>query len=256
MSWYAMERGWMDSPVFSDDPYTDRESWEWLISEASYDGKKVFSVNGKPMVLPIGFLSFSYSFMAKAWKWDKTKVFRTLLRYKEWGMIETNMKHRQVIISICNYSKYQPGKLENETILAPNMKLEKDLICNKPKEGKNKERKKEEDIGDLDLAVLEFNTLADEIGLSKVQRMTDSRKKSLMCRLDECGGIEGWRVALSIVRESPFLRGDNDRGWKADFDFMVKQSSFVKIMEGKYNAKKRTQSDRNVESVIEWMDGR
>ena len=41
-------------------------------------------------------------------------------------------------------------------------------------------------------------------------------------------------VALA---ESSFLRGDNDKGWQADFDFFVQKSSWQKILEGKYKDK-------------------
>lgn len=83
-----------------------------------------------------------------------------------------------------------------------------------------------------------WNSLADELSLSKLQVMTDKRKRGLAKRLKECGGIEGWRYALDMVRKSAFLRGKNDRGWKANIDFMLEQSSFTKLMEGAY-------SDRN-----------
>jgi hypothetical protein len=33
---FAMDRGWFDHPSFADEPYTERESWAWLIAEAAY----------------------------------------------------------------------------------------------------------------------------------------------------------------------------------------------------------------------------
>lgn len=40
---------------------------------------------------------------------------------------------------------------------------------------------------------------------------------------------------MDRVRASPFLRGDNDRGWRASLDFLLKPESFAKLMEGAYD---------------------
>lgn len=91
------------------------------------------------------------------------------------------------------------------------------------------------DTSEIAEAVSAWNALADDVGLAKVQRVTDARAKALRLRLRECGGIEGWNGALAKIRGSPFLLGQNDRGWRADLDFLCKPSSFVKIMEGTYD---------------------
>ena len=88
---------------------------------------------------------------------------------------------------------------------------------------------------DAAMAVQLWNDLAERIGHPKVQRLSKARRKSLGKRLAECGGLEGWRVALSKVEASAFLRGDNDRGWRADFDFMLQAKSFTRLMEGSYD---------------------
>src|SRR3990167_1381965 len=87
-------------------------------------------------------------------------------------------------------------------------------------------------------AVSLFNDLAGRIGLARVQRLTASRRRSLIARLGECGGVEGWKVALGKVRDSPFLRGE-ETGWRAGFDFLVRAEAFTKLMEGGYDGSKR-----------------
>ena len=51
------------------------------------------------------------------------------------------------------------------------------------------------------------------------------------------GSMDEWQGYLTQIRRSPFLLGDNDRGWKADFDFAVSESGALKILEGKYDSK-------------------
>lgn len=83
-----------------------------------------------------------------------------------------------------------------------------------------------------------YNQFADANGFARVQKLTVTRKGKLQARLKDCGGIEGWHTALQKMAQSNFCRGSNDRGWKADFDFLVTEGSFVKLMEGKYDNNK------------------
>lgn len=94
--------------------------------------------------------------------------------------------------------------------------------------------------GDAAMAVRLWNSLATRIELPIVQLLTKARRKALQRRLAECGGLEGWQAALSKVEGSAFLRGDNDRGWRADFDFILQAKSFARVMEGCYDRKGRS----------------
>lgn len=93
---------------------------------------------------------------------------------------------------------------------------------------------------EIDLAVVLYNEVAERIKLPPVQKLSDTRKKHLKARLKDCGGIEGWKSAVYKLESSDFCKGKNDRGWKADFDFIIRESSFIKLMEGKYENTSRT----------------
>lgn len=104
--------------------------------------------------------------------------------------------------------------------------------------------KKEEPNGSLSSgddearqAVESYNLAAGEAGWPKVQTLSKSRQSALKARLAECGGLEGWVLALAKARASPLCNGQNDRGWTANFDFLTRQSSFAKLMEGNYDAR-------------------
>lgn len=91
---------------------------------------------------------------------------------------------------------------------------------------------------DEELAFEAWNDLAAVIGLPKAMRLNDPRRKALRLRLIECGGLDGWFAALEKIRGSPFLRGENDKGWQANFDFVLQASSFTRLMEGVYDRSK------------------
>lgn len=74
--------------------------------------------------------------------------------------------------------------------------------------------------------------------LQTVRVMTDSRKRAVEARMAQYGP-EAVRRVFDNVLASPFLLGDNDRGWRADFDWIFKQQNFTKILEGNYDRGKR-----------------
>lgn len=69
---------------------------------------------------------------------------------------------------------------------------------------------------------------------SKVMKLTDGRKKKLISRVKE-QGLNNIIKAIDIASESDFLKGNNDSGWKMDFDWLVaNDTNIIKILEGKY----------------------
>jgi hypothetical protein len=105
----------------------------------------------------------------------------------------------------------------------------------------------------IQIAVAVWNDMAADRGFPTVQRITAPRIKHLTARLAECGGIEGWKFAVAKVRDSPFLRGQNNRGWKADFDFLLQQKSFTKLMEGAYDDRSNHHSNQAQPSATEFI---
>lgn len=89
---------------------------------------------------------------------------------------------------------------------------------------------------DMQEAVRLYNLVADEAGLPTVRvlRLNSHRQKLLRARLKDAGGLKGWAEAISNLHNSPFCKGQNNRGWMADFDFILKPESFSKLWSGRY----------------------
>ena len=88
-------------------------------------------------------------------------------------------------------------------------------------------------------AVALWNELAAELSLPAVQRLTVERRRKLIQRLHDAGGLDGWRHALASVRGSKLLRGaipgkGGAPAWCCNFDFLISPSGFTKVMEGNY----------------------
>lgn len=72
------------------------------------------------------------------------------------------------------------------------------------------------------------------LGFPAVRKMTPAREKQLRARLKDCT-LDEWQRAFSALERSNFCQGDNDRGWWADFDFLLQPKSFTKLIEGAYD---------------------
>jgi uncharacterized protein YdaU (DUF1376 family) len=83
------------------------------------------------------------------------------------------------------------------------------------------------------IAVDEWNALAARLGLPQARTIDRSRKAAIHARLSE-GGMDAWRQALAAVERSDHCRGQNDRGWKADIDFVCQPKSWRRLLEGFY----------------------
>lgn len=77
-----------------------------------------------------------------------------------------------------------------------------------------------------------WNVMAGEAGLPKA-KMTPERRKKLKPFIRR-HSVDDITEAIWAIPRSPFLRGENDRGWRPNFDFLLQPSSFTKIIEGTY----------------------
>jgi hypothetical protein len=69
----------------------------------------------------------------------------------------------------------------------------------------------------------------------RARLVTKARRAKARARLSEPAWRRDWCEALSRLPGSAFLRGENDRAWKADLDWFLKAESVNRILEGKYD---------------------
>ena len=73
--------------------------------------------------------------------------------------------------------------------------------------------------------------------LPKCREITSLRKarlKSVWNSGLDRKNLAWWERYFTLVHESTFLAGENDRGWTANFDWIVKPANMIKIEEGNY----------------------
>ena len=87
--------------------------------------------------------------------------------------------------------------------------------------------------GDALKAFEAYNQTALRCALQQAGRLTPDRQRKIIARLRDYG-LDGWMTALANLERSAFLRGKNDRNWRANLDFLLQASSFSKVHDGQY----------------------
>lgn len=79
-----------------------------------------------------------------------------------------------------------------------------------------------------------WNAMAARSDLAAVRAVTEKRKARIRERVKQFGRA-GVLEAIERIGASAFCTGANDRGWKADFDFLLQESSLGRALEGRYD---------------------
>ena len=78
-----------------------------------------------------------------------------------------------------------------------------------------------------------FNKIC--VSLPKVQSVTEERKKHIKALKDTIEENGGFEAFFKRVEASDFLCGRSDKVWKCGFDWIMKRSNAIKIIEGSYD---------------------
>ena len=76
--------------------------------------------------------------------------------------------------------------------------------------------------------------------LPKCLKITEKRKVAINKCLKEKIDEEVFREICIKANQSNFLIGENDRNWKADFDFVTRSDKAMQILEGKYENRQKS----------------
>ena len=71
--------------------------------------------------------------------------------------------------------------------------------------------------------------------LPQIRNLSEKRRKAIATRLKDDFFAEHYEEAIAKLAESTFCLGENDRHWRADFDWFLKPDTVTRIIEGKYD---------------------
>lgn len=143
---------------------------------------------------------------------------------KEKAQLETeeNGAYTECIQNVSNlYAQYSIGK---NSIVEDS--IGKDSIEGERAPTREPVHSKAQAIVDL------FNELCPS--LSKVTVLSTCREKAITARLKEFT-IEQFTTVFKKAEASKFLTGRNGKAWRANFDWLINASNFVKVLDGNYD---------------------
>lgn len=70
--------------------------------------------------------------------------------------------------------------------------------------------------------------------MNRCMKVSDAREKAVKARYSSGYALEDFEKLFRLAGESRFLNGGNERNWRADFDWLVRDANMAKVLEGKY----------------------
>jgi hypothetical protein len=98
----------------------------------------------------------------------------------------------------------------------------------------------------------EVNEVAGEwkkAGLPEIRNWSQKRLKTLNARMKDAYFRSNWCAGIKKVGDSDFCAGKNERGWRADIEWFLRDGTIEKIMEGKYDNRGGSSSERSIKDI-------
>lgn len=147
---------------------------------------------------------------------------------------------RGVVITVLNYEAYQD--LHSYAPHTAPRKGNATEPAATPHDTEIRETRKKEEKVELSAGMAPPpSVLADLwnsiVGEPKVLKLSKAREAKCRLRLKE-RDADAWAEVFRSISNSAFLRGENERGWHADFDWIIaNDTNALKVLEGKYRSK-------------------
>lgn len=169
----------------------------------------------------------------------KCKRGRGVEVYREYWLLDVeNVPGNLTIISVHKSQTNEDMLQTNEDLSQTNADMLQKKCINKTKENKTEQNETEQNKSLAAEVMEKFNSVC--VSLPRVQNITPQRRKAIMAALKQLGDTDISELFRKTAA-SDWLSGRNNKGWSADFDWVLEPSHLVRIMEGNYDNRKPLQ---------------
>jgi hypothetical protein len=92
--------------------------------------------------------------------------------------------------------------------------------------------------------------------LHPIRKLTKGRREKAWARLEQNPDVD-WAALCARLNGSRFCRGENSAGWRAGFDFLLRESTVTKTLEGIYDDRPLSPvSLANAAAAATWLSAR
>ena len=228
--------------------------WTKLRREASWMEKTVWFGRQQVYLQPRQVL-VTDNMLAKRWGVTKPTIIRFLRRLEQDKFIEKQTDNNNTIITITPLAwpdlEVKPEvtsevKIDHEVdrqtypqaYLTPFKEEEINIIA-----GGGLRTREEEAKNDFDEIISFFNEQMKGKAIPQVALKTPERRQALEILMAQTGiDMDAVKQAIMNAAESDFLNGKGQKGWIADFDWIIVPQHFQKVLENFYRNKQVTQT--------------
>ena len=256
VGWIKLSRKLLPSKNYLGEKFTRPMCWIDLLLLAEWRSERTFFHRGIQVVVKRGQIAMSLDELHKRWNLSVNTVRRRLDEMRKDGRIEWITDNVISRITIINYEKYQGTDSVSET--KQEQRDTPSAPCNadiEPIKVEHQSQVEDADVIEADTVLPDLPPVKEKINvdcefvlrlyhhlcpsLPKVLKLSDKRKTKIRIRFEEMNcDYEVLQTVFEKAETSRFMRGDNNRGWKADFDWIFTNgTNWVKILEGKYDNK-------------------
>lgn len=175
--------------------------------------------------------------------WSRRQIERIVKNLKDKGVLLTANYARdsydRTLFYALDESKLPISPFGGD--LSPNGEMINEQLKTQIKEEEDKAHKPEISNKPQQLAD-RYNAICTS--LPRVVRLTDKRRRAVRLIHDKGYTPEQLDEAFRRAQASSFCAGQNDRHWKADFDWLLNENNLVKVLEGKYDNPAEAKPDK------------
>lgn len=252
--WIAVHRQLQDHWLWDDKPFSKGQAWIDLLMMANRCDRK-FLLGSELVHVQAGDVVTSIAKLCDRWGWSNNKVVRFLKLLEEDGMIMKKSDAKKTVVTIENYSKYSilqnekamPERCESDAEAMPERceSTQTTIIDNYNNYNNEDNYIRYAEIKDA------YNQLCPS--LPAVKSLSDARRKAIKARLNSYT-VDDLNEAFMKAEASDFLKGKNDRNWRANFDWILKDANIAKILDGLYDNRQARSQNKAADKLQESYD--
>ena len=234
------------------------EDWEWytdvpvktlflhLLLEANHEQQK-----WKGMDIEKGQCVVGRKELSEKTGLSEQQIRTALDKLKSTGEIATKATNRFTVVTVLKYTLYQASEephqpTDNQQITNKQPTDNQQITTNKNIKNVNN-NKNERNTVDYGAVIDLYHEKCPS--LPTVKKLSEERKKSIKARL-RTYSMDDLKLLFEKAEASDFLKGNNNRNWSADFDWLLKDSNIPKVLEGKYDNKREKESGWSFADLI------
>ena len=229
--------------------------WTWLRREASWTEREVW-FNRQQVYLQAKQVIVTVNLLVKQWNVSKTTVIRFLQRLEQDKLIERQTDNHKSIITITelgwadlevkpevkdavNFDSEVDRQMYPQVNLTPFIDKEINILAG----GGARTREEAVANNDFDEIISFFNQQMTGKTIPQVALKTPERRQAFERLIAQTGvDMDSVKQAIMNAAASDFLNGKGQKGWIADFDWIMVPQHFQKVLENFYRNKQVTQT--------------